>query len=766
MNLRTLLAFVLLGTGASLARAAAESETRALAGWTVHVNRDLLAQDSPAAERALELLRAQLDEITRIVPAAAVVELRRVPLWLTAGYPGVTPKAEYHPNPAWLREHQRDPAMARGVEFSNGRIFEAEVRRMPVFVLHELAHAYHHRVLGHDHPGIKAAFARARAGGSYDRVERQDAAGRKSLDRAYALTNSQEYFAETTEAYFGRNDFYPYTRDQLERHDPEMAVLLASLWNPGAAPRPAANPGVTYYLDATHGDDGKPGTTPAAAWRSLARANRQAFQPGDRLLLARGARFPGTLIVSVAATADSPFRVGAYGDAPIEQPPVIDAAGYEAGVHLRNCRHVIVEDLEITADAGAVQVPAARLNRAGVLVVSDRAGDYGAVEVRRLKIHDIYATEGRPDEGSGATSNQGTGIKLATPQGRLRGVRVAGCRIARTGRTGIDLLGRNEGRTFFLEDVEILDNALEDIGGPGMNPKRCRHLVVRGNTVDRSGSRLDPRMHARGSGIWPWTCEDVLIERNRFRHARGKADSCGVHIDFGCRDVIVQYNLSLDNEGGFVEILGDNFNCAYRYNLSVDDGARVKGREGATQEGKVLWTSGYAGRGQPRAGPVNCYIYNNSVYVRAGSRSCFSFGSTTRGLLIANNVFYLQGETVLVAGDQDARREGALAAIPGARVTHNLFLTAAVLPAGVPFANEAPFVGDPGFAHPGGLTAADYIPRHRTAVEDRGIEISLLPGDTAGLKGGLAVRHDILGRPIHGQPDLGAIEFDGGAPPR
>jgi hypothetical protein len=143
----------------------------------------------------------------------------------------VKPKAEYHPDTGWLRDHGRDPAMARGVEFTNVRIFDAEIRRMPVLVLHELAHAFHHRVLGNDHAGIKAAYAQAKAGGRYDRVERQDSEGRKRLDRAYALTNPQEYFAETTEAFFGRNDFFPYTRDELKSHDAAMFTLLETLWN-------------------------------------------------------------------------------------------------------------------------------------------------------------------------------------------------------------------------------------------------------------------------------------------------------------------------------------------------------------------------------------------------------------------------------------------------------------------------------------------------------------------------------------------------------
>ncbi|HEY6017533.1 MAG TPA: hypothetical protein VIU16_12170, partial [Gaiellaceae bacterium] len=47
--------------------------------------------------------------------------------------------------------------------------------------------------------------------------------------------------------------------------------------------------GKTYYLDSRSGNDAAAGTRPGAAWRSLARANATPLQPGDRLLLRRGA---------------------------------------------------------------------------------------------------------------------------------------------------------------------------------------------------------------------------------------------------------------------------------------------------------------------------------------------------------------------------------------------------------------------------------------------------------------------------------------------
>ena len=209
---------------------ASSNMTRQVAGWTVNIRQCLLENDSQSIARTLKLLTAQLEEIRRVIPKAALVELQKVPLWISPEYPGDKPCGAYHPNINWLREHGRDPAMAKSVEFTNVRIFDAECRRMPVFVLHELAHAYHDRVLGYDHAGIKAAYARAKVSGIYDRVQRQDSEGRLSYDRAYALKNEQEFFAETTEAFFGRNDMQPFTRDELEKRDPETATLLKHLW--------------------------------------------------------------------------------------------------------------------------------------------------------------------------------------------------------------------------------------------------------------------------------------------------------------------------------------------------------------------------------------------------------------------------------------------------------------------------------------------------------------------------------------------------------
>jgi len=219
--------------------ASADWEKREIEGWSVQVRTELLREKPAEAGHALEVIRGHLAGILQMVPAAAVEKLRRVTLWVSPPYPGVAPKAEYHPGAGWLREQGRDPQMEKGVELTNTQNIDRETLRMPLFVLHELAHAYHDQVLGFQDPEVKAAYEQAVASGIYAHAERWHGDGRpNSFGRAYALTNEREYFAETTEAFFSRNDFFPFTRAELAQADPGMLQLLARVWGaplPGGA---------------------------------------------------------------------------------------------------------------------------------------------------------------------------------------------------------------------------------------------------------------------------------------------------------------------------------------------------------------------------------------------------------------------------------------------------------------------------------------------------------------------------------------------------
>ena len=209
---------------------------KTIEGFTVRVDSRLLGERKAIGSKALRLLKSHLYHIDRVVPPRAVAELRKVRLWLH--YDRRKGKgAQYHPSRGWLVNNGYDPALARCVDLGNADNFIRSCGHQPWLALHELAHAYHHQVWGFDHPEVVAAHKRAVESKAYDKVLVWN--GRRS--RAYAISNHKEYFAETTEAFFGTNDVYPFVRAELRAHDPEMFKLLEKLW--AGPPAAATDPG-------------------------------------------------------------------------------------------------------------------------------------------------------------------------------------------------------------------------------------------------------------------------------------------------------------------------------------------------------------------------------------------------------------------------------------------------------------------------------------------------------------------------------------------
>ncbi len=213
-------------------------EVRQIEGWSILVNKSLVKEHPDLCERTLELLRFQLYQIPRKVPRSSVRKLRKVRIWVEFAeqhHPCMT----YHPGVGWLKDHGMNPEKVKCVELANAENFLEWTKAQPWMVLHELAHAYHDQFLenGFDNPEVLSAFDHTKSVKNYESVLRIN--GRN--DRAYALTNQMEYFAEASEAYFGTNDFYPYVRSELKKHDPRMFELLGQLWGEKSGKRSSSN---------------------------------------------------------------------------------------------------------------------------------------------------------------------------------------------------------------------------------------------------------------------------------------------------------------------------------------------------------------------------------------------------------------------------------------------------------------------------------------------------------------------------------------------
>lgn len=201
-------------------------------GWRWIVHNDL-QDDHPALwQQVRGELEHQLYQIERRVPREVVQRLRQVPIWIELESPK-HPGLVYHPSPQWLTNNDMLPQKARCVEISNAKNFVNWSLQQPFCVMHEMAHAWHHQVLpnGFGNKEVTLCYERAKEAGQYEQVLHQ----RGHNEKAYALNNPQEYFAEASEAFFGVNDFYPFLKAELREHDPDMHTLLQRLWKSEAA---------------------------------------------------------------------------------------------------------------------------------------------------------------------------------------------------------------------------------------------------------------------------------------------------------------------------------------------------------------------------------------------------------------------------------------------------------------------------------------------------------------------------------------------------
>jgi hypothetical protein len=519
-----------------------------------------------------------------------------------------------------------------------------------------------------------------------------------------------------------------------------------------------------YYVHPILGSDTNNGFTKEFALKTLTSISKIKLQPGDRILLASDQLYTNRIsLIGQMGTKDNAIIITTVNWNASESmvPATIDFKGESHGILIQDCSYIEVSNVKLTAN-GFFNADANQKMRCGLLVTNNGSSLMEHIVIENLTIYDVFYENPGFKRGkeevktANGTQKYGWGIRIMNnnPKGSIHDIEIKNCLIKSVSHTGIKLTGGFK----TMSAVKITGNTLEKTGGPGIQMSGVKNVYVSNNIVTHSGSNDDTRKWGRGSGLWTWGSSHVLIEKNKFLYANGPGDSAGAHIDYNCDNVVLQYNISAYNAGGFCEILGNNYNCAYRYNVSINDGHRVKGVDGAFQEGKILWLSGFQGEKKKRKGPVNSYFYNNTVYSDATIVSKIAIDNSSNGILIANNIFYLEGDTKAVLGDQYKPDTLSSALAENIFFENNLFLNTNNWPEEIGITDGSPIIGNPEFVNKGGMEAKDYMPGNLNLIRNKGINISLLPNDTVGLLQSLQMEKDILGNTIYGNPSLGAIE--------
>ncbi len=182
---------------------------------------------------ALDALATDLKILAETAPIPALKLLRTVPILVTIstqprpGYAGRG--ACFHPSADWLTSNGYDAARQGCVEILNIEDLITWRSVQPSMVLHELSHALHWLV-GFDRADVREAYQLALKSPDLYKSVKYAQTPKGPGRRAYALTDEHEYFAELSEAYLGRNDFFPFIRKELVAYDPKGFDTVNAIW--------------------------------------------------------------------------------------------------------------------------------------------------------------------------------------------------------------------------------------------------------------------------------------------------------------------------------------------------------------------------------------------------------------------------------------------------------------------------------------------------------------------------------------------------------
>ena len=397
----------------------------------------------------------------------------------------------------------------------------------------------------------------------------------------------------------------------------------------------------TYHIDASASDDSRDGLTPASAWKSLEKFNATVFQADDHILFKSGQHWLGQLRPhgsgSAMSQANHPITIGRYGDGDL--PEIRGAGRFLETILIEDVEFWTLSDLAVT-NLGASTAP----GRSGVRIHAQALKLMRGITLRGLHVYDVNGDLRKSHEGQGILFEANAKTHCA-----FDGILIENCRLERTDRNGICQRGLGDTRS---KHVIIRSNILDDIGGDAIKLWGTNGGIIEKNIVRNARARCSDNAAA----IWPFACDDTLIQYNEVSGTKGTKDGQAFDADYLCKRTIIQYNYSYQNEGGFILICSPgnsyNLNTIVRNNVSVNDGVN---------SGRVIQIGG---------NPTNTLFQNNTIVI--GPQQCLpmiSFNEWDGGK--ASNTRFLSNSLVVSDG---GKATYDLAVGTNTRFTGNLFV--------------------------------------------------------------------------------------------
>jgi parallel beta-helix repeat protein len=532
-----------------------------------------------------------------------------------------------------------------------------------------------------------------------------------------------------------------------------LAALLVSIGRGAGFAVSASGASKTYYISSASGNDANDGQSPAKAWQHLSRIylksiSKDAFQPGDTILLKRGDQWDGQIRLQGNGTAQNPIALGAYGEGP---KPLIYGDNPDARWET------------VTGQRGIYTIDMGRGSILGSILLDGRPLKtiYPAGSLNRDEDVQVFLARLQP----GSLAGQFDGrlwvrmIDNKPPNEAIRIFRTAGVFIAKSSYVQVENLDIQRFYTGIdvsdSQQVVVRHNDIQDVLGVGIylrsGDENCQ---VMSNTVFRSGNTalyvlkgsnntfrdnwvshadtniLGVHVSGDGMGIGLQQSQKSLVEYNYFAHSGG--------MDFYYEQgSTVRYNYlyhvwsSGAPHGVNLEVYGNIYNLAGPAGKPVSTGVNAVA-----------------------TGPGTIAIFNNTIFNASGF---LLMGSSDKGgkIVFSDNIAFasLPGTMMTVFGANVASDHNCFwtPGQPVFRVTNANFSSLETYGAGSGLDRESVFA-DPQFVSSPPITPLDFRLRIGSGCNSPALNIPL-----ADPTNGRTYDHE---RAITGVPTIGALRAD------
>jgi hypothetical protein len=352
----------------------------------------------------------------------------------------------------------------------------------------------------------------------------------------------------------------------------------------------------TYYVDAVNGADSNNGLATTTAWKTIAKVNASAFQPGDQILFNSGKIWREQLNIPSAGTSGNPITFGVYGSG---AKPIINGADLVTGTWTQYSGTIY--SIALSTQPKRVWW--------GTTELANNASGYQSLAANQFNYSAGYLYVNVGKNPTGET------IEAAKRQycvyWNKSYVTIDGLHLTKANNCGITQWSAKA-------DYGTVRNCLIDyVAIQGLYTGQSASIntanwVVENNTFDHCGT--DNVLH---HGIYTKWALNWLIQGNTYTNGQAFA----INLNGSSRN-IVRYNVSTGQHQGFVQFFedtagGSQYNQVY-YNISNGDGRLVYLGGGPNHIGNVVYNNTaynftYAGI-DLEANNVNLTVKNNILW--------------------------------------------------------------------------------------------------------------------------------------------------------